>query len=70
MRSPTRTGWSGTKVTCSSEQNSTSAPSTDGSPWSMPSALRPQSATAHPGDTEMTVASTDSAWAKGSPSLA
>ena len=32
-------------VTCSSEQNHTSAPSIDGLPWSMPSALRPQSAT-------------------------
>ena len=56
---------------CSSEQNSTSAPSTLGSPWSMPSALSPQSATTQPfGDTEITVASTQSAWRNGRPSLA
>ena len=36
----------GTNVTCSSLQNSTSAASIDGLPWSMPSALRPTSATA------------------------
>ena len=70
MRSPTRTGAPDAKVRCSSEQNHTSAPSTVGLPWSMPSALRPQSATAQPVDTEITVASTLSAWTKGRPSLA
>src|SRR5215218_2344048 len=63
-RSPTRAPSSGTKVTCSSEQNRTVPPSTVGSPWSMPSDLSPQSATAHLADTEMTVASTHSAGRK------
>src|SRR3974390_2216916 len=70
IRSPTCSGEPGTNVRCSSEQNHTSDPSTDGLPWSMPSAFTPQSATAQPFDTEITVASTDSAWTKGSPSFA
>ena len=54
----------GSKVTCSSEQNHTVAPSMVGLPWSMPSALRPASHTAHFGATDMTVASTLRAWRK------
>ena len=46
---PREAGTSGANVRCSSEQNHTSAPSTDGSPWSIPSALSPQSATVQPG---------------------
>ena len=62
---------SGAKVTCSSEQNETSAPAIDGLPWSIPSALSPQSATAQsPRSTEITVASTVSAGTKGRPSVA
>ena len=38
---------SGEKVTCSSEQNSTRAPSIVGLPWSIARDLSPQSATAH-----------------------
>jgi hypothetical protein len=36
----------------------------------MPRALTPQSATAHPAETEITVADTEMATAKGRPSLA
>src|SRR5256885_5271003 len=47
--SPTVTGFSGAKVMCSSETIITMPPpSTSGLPWSMPSALRPQLATAYP----------------------
>src|SRR5882757_5532319 len=69
-RSPTRTepGTSGANVMCSSEQNHTAAPGMLGLPWSMPSDLSPTSATAQPSDTEITVPSTDSAWANGRPS--
>src|SRR4051794_30973513 len=67
--SPTRSGWSGPKVVCSSEQNHTEPPLTVGLPWSMPSDLRPQSATAYAGATEITVDHTHSACTNGSPSL-
>ena len=45
-RSPTCIRCSGTNVTCSSETNNTCASSIVGSPWSIPSAFNPQSATA------------------------
>jgi hypothetical protein len=71
--SPTLTGSSGAKVTCSSEQNHTWAPSMVGFPWSIPSDFRPTLATAYggmagvPGHTEMTCPSTNSACPNGSP---
>ena len=65
-RSETRPpGKPGAEITSSSEQTIPSAPSMEGFPWSMPRALRPQSATAQPSETEMTVATTVSAWANG-----
>ena len=67
---PTRSGAPGTNVRCSSEQNHTSAPSTDGLPWSMPSALRPQSATAQSVDTEITVDRTRERLDEGQAELA
>ena len=61
-------------MVCSSEQNHTVAPGTDGLPWSMPSDFRPTSATTHGGWTSLlggaadtTVASTVSAGRNGSP---
>ena len=69
-RSPTRIGVPGAIVRCSSEQNHTVDPSTDGFPWSMPNALSPQSATTQSFDTEMTVDSTLSACTNGRPSFA
>ena len=67
-RSPTDRGGSGPNVMCSSEQNHTLASSIEGLPWSMPSAFRPQSATARVPLTETTVATTCSARRNGSPS--
>src|SRR5690606_19800133 len=61
---------SGAKVTCSSEQNHTFAPSIVGLPWSMPSDLSPASHTAHAGPTDTTVLSTQKAGRNGRPSFA
>ena len=63
------------KVRCSSEQNHSLAPAgstTVGLPWSIPSDLRPTSATANPavGLTEITVPASDSAGPKGSAQMA
>ncbi len=57
----------GAKVRCSSEQNQTAPSATAGLPWSMPRALRPTSATAHPSLTEITVPTTNSACSNGRP---
>ena len=52
---------------CSSETMKTSPPSSEGSPWSIPSDLRPPSQTAHFSDTEITVVTIRRAISNGSP---